>query len=384
MLKPKIKNLSKYKKVLGVLAISAVVVGSTAIAGLARADQYDDQIKILQQQNDASQRVVNSLAAQANNYQSAVNALQSQIDGIQQGIVATQHEIDSLTNQINQAQDELNQQKKVLGEDIKTMYLQGQTSTLEILAASKNLNEFVDQQEYRYTVQNKIKAAVDKINALKLQLEQQQREQQALLKQQQDQRAQLQASQDQQNQMLAYTEDQKNSYTQQIKAANAQISSLRVQQAAAYAAYIRRSGVSSYSVGEAGNGGYPPELASALQDTIVDNWGMLNRECVSYVAWKVNSTGHYMPYWGAENANAYNWVNLANKYGIPNGTSAQQGSVVIWQSGDGMGFLGHAAYVEQVNGDGSIEVSQYNVVHGQFSRMHVDASLASSLHYIYF
>jgi len=42
------------------------------------------------------------------------------------------------------------------------------------------------------------------------------------------------------------------------------------------------------------------------------------------------------------------------------------------------------AYVEVVNGDGSIEVSQYNFVHGQFSRMHVDAGIAASLDYIYF
>lgn len=366
------------------LIIATLLAGGTILGGAVKADQFDDQIRALQNQNAENLAQSNSLAAVAASYQDAINQLAVQIDALQKAIVNTQSKIDDLNHQITVAQAELDHEKQVLGENIKTMYLEGDISTLEILASSRNLSDFVSKQEYRNSVAAKVKASVDKINSLKAQLQTQQQQQQALLNDQQKQQNQLQSSQNQQAQMLSYTEGQKAAYDAQIKNNNSQITSLRAQQAAAYASYIRRSGVSSYGVGEAGNGGYPSEWAFAPQDTLVDSWGMLNRECVSYVAWKVDSTGRYMPYWGAEDANAYNWINLANAYHIPNGTDAQPGSVVVWQHNDGMGWLGHVAYVELVNGDGSIEVSQYNVIHGQFSRMHVDASIAQSLHYIYF
>jgi peptidoglycan hydrolase CwlO-like protein len=96
-----------------------------------------------------------------------------------------------------------------LGENIKTMYLEGDISTLEVLASSKDLSDFVNKQEYRNSVSNKVKASVDKVNALKAELQKQQNEQQDLLKDQQAQQSQLQSDQAQQTALLNNTEGQK-------------------------------------------------------------------------------------------------------------------------------------------------------------------------------
>jgi len=367
------------------LVLGALLATATLVGGRVYADQFDNQINALRQQNAANQAASDSLAATAASYQQAIDALNQRISSLQSAIDATQAKINDLNNQIAQAQAELEHEKAVLGENIKTMYLEGDVSTLEVLASSRNLSDFVNKQEYRNSVANKIKTSVDKINALKAELTKQQEEQQNLLKDQQTQQNELQQSQAQQTAMLNYTEGQKAAYDQQISAANAQISQLRAQQAAFYAAYARRGGISGYGVGEAGNGGYPSQWAFATQDTILDNWGMYNRECVSYVAWKIASTGRYMPGWGwASEGNAAQWPGAASAAGIPQGSTPRVGSAVVWNAFAGLGPLGHVAYVEVVNSDGSIEVSQYNFVHGQFSRMHVDAGIAASLDYIYF
>ena len=367
------------------LVLGALLATATLVGGHVYADSFDDQINALRQQNAANQAQSDSLAATAASYQQAIDALNQRISSLQSAIDATQSKINELNTQIAQAQAQLDQEKKILGENIKTMYLEGDVSTLELLAGSHNLSDFVNKQEYRNSVSDKIKTSVDKINALKAELTKQQEEQQSLLKDQQNQQNELQASQSQQTAMLNYTEGQKAAYDQQISAANSQISQLRAQQAAFYAAYARRGGVSGYSVGEAGNGGYPSELAFATQDTILDTWGMYNRECVSYVAWKIASTGRYMPGWGWNSeGNAAQWPGAASASNIPQGSTPRVGSAVVWGSSAGLGPLGHVAYVEVVNSDGSIEVSQYNFVHGQFSRMHVDAGIAASLDYIYF
>lgn len=369
------------------LVMGALLATATLVGGRVYADQFDDQINALRQQNAANQAQSDSLAATAASYQQAIDALNARISSLQAAIDATQAKINDLNDQITKAQAELDHEKTVLGENIKTMYLEGDVSTLEILASSRNLTDFVNKQEYRNSVADKIKTSVDKINALKAELTKQQDEQQNLLKDQQTQQTELQDSQAQQTAMLNYTEGQKAAYDAQISAANSQISQLRAQQAAYYAAYARRGGISGYGVGEAGNGGYPSQWAFATQDTILDNWGMYNRECVSYVAWKIASTGRYMPGWGWQSmGNAAQWPAAAANPNnpIPQGSTPRVGSAVVWGSSAGLGPLGHVAYVEMVNGDGSIEVSQYNFVHGQFSRMHVDAGIAASLDYIYF
>src|SRR3989344_5060765 len=160
MLKQKIRIGHLIKAVLLAVVLSLGIFSS----GLVGADQYDEQIRVLQEQN-------------------ATNQLQQQID---------------------EQQAELARQKQVLGKNIKTMYLEGEISTLEILAASKDLSEFVDRQQYRNSVQSKIKTTVEKITQLKLELEQKQRQIQVLIKEQEAQQGQLSANYSQQNDMLNY------------------------------------------------------------------------------------------------------------------------------------------------------------------------------------
>ena len=241
-----------------------------------------------------------------------------------------------------------------------------------MLASSKDLSEFLDKQQYRETVQQKIKNTLDKINALKAQLKEQKTQVEKLLADQQAMNQQLGASQWQQSSLLAYTQDQKNQYTMAIKANNANIAALRAQQAAAN----RRLGGRA-EAGDPNHGGYPAYLDNARQDSLIDPWGMYNRECVSYTAWKVFEAYGHMPYWGGH-GNANQWPASARADGIPTGSEPRAGSVAVSMSG----YYGHVMWVEAVYGDGSIRVSQYNYdLAGHYSEMTISGS---GLTYIYF
>lgn len=353
------------------MVTAVILAGATLVGGSVKADQYDAQIQALQDQNAASQVQADSLAATAASYQGAIDALNAQINSLQSAIVSTQTQIDELQKQITAAQAELDHEKQVLGENIKTMYLEGDVSTLEILASSKDLSDFVNKQEYRNSVSDKVTSTVEKINSLKAQLESQQRQQQELLADQQKQQSQLQADQAQQTALLNYTEGQKAAYDSQIRSNNQQIIQLRIAQAAANR---RLGGVPS--AGDPGHGGYPAAWNNASQDSLLDSWGMYNRECVSYTAWKVYQTYGYMPYWGGS-GNANQWPADAAAAGIPTGSVPRVHSVAISMAG---GF-GHAMWVEAVNGS-NIYVSQYNYdLAGHYSEMSINGS---GLIYIYF
>ncbi|MBI2592427.1 CHAP domain-containing protein [Candidatus Saccharibacteria bacterium] len=354
MLKQKIKKKTIFKSQLRALVIGTVLSIGLFASGIVVADQFDDQIRSLQQQNDSNRQKANQFAAQAASYQDAVDKLSTQINNIRQAILDNQHQSDQLQDQINQQQDELVYQKGVLGKNIKTMYLEGQISTLEILAASKNLSEFVDKQQYRNTVQTKIKTTVEKITQLKLALQEKQRQIQVLIKEQEAQQAQLDADFRQQNDLLSYSEGQKTAYNQVIKDNQAKINELRRQQAIANA---RLSGgaISGQACDSANGDTYPEKWCLLPRDAVLDSWGMYNRECVSYTAWKVYESGRYMPYWGGR-GNANQWDDNARASGIPVDTSPRVGDVGI----SNYGYYGHSFYVEAVYDDGSVFISDYN------------------------
>lgn len=136
---------------------------------------------------------------------------------------------------------------------------------------------------------------------------------------------------------------------------------------------------------------YPASLLGA-RDTVVDRFGMSNRECVSYTAWKVQETFGNMPNWTAytvETApNASRWIALATRDGIPTGNIPKAHSVAIATAGQYIGdgtyasSVGHSMWVEAVYDDGSVLVSEYNRYEtGTYSITHL---YGTNLTYIYF
>lgn len=382
MLKQKLK-IRLSIKLLALSFMSAAVLG---LGGLAVADQFDQQIRVLQQQNAENKSNSDRLAAEAASYQDAIDKLEAQINGLQQAIVANQQASAALQVEIETAQKELDHQKFVLGQNIKAMYLEGQISTLEILAASRDLSEFVDKQQYRNAVQDQIKTTVAKITALKLELETKQRELQALIAEQEKQRSDLAATQAQQSQMLAYTEGQKAAFDQATKNNNKKIAELRRQQAIENARLFGSSPGTGINCG----GGYPGDAAGPWGrwgcnyslDYNIDNWGMYNRQCVSYTAFRVAASGRNMPYWGGR-GNANLWDDNARAAGIPVDGNPREGDVAISNSG----YFGHTMYVEAVSEDGSIYISDYNQQwDGRYREYWIPASTvkARSLVFIHF
>jgi surface antigen len=108
------------------------------------------------------------------------------------------------------------------------------------------------------------------------------------------------------------------------------------------------------SMGPACGGGYPDTLCKAALNSKVDDWGMYNRQCVSYTAYKVAASGRVMPY-GFGDANK--WPVAARAHGILVDAHPRAGDVAIHTDNN----HGHSMYVESINTDGSINISQYNI-----------------------
>ena len=104
-----------------------------------------------------------------------------------------------------------------------------------------------------------------------------------------------------------------------------------------------------------------------------DPWGFTKRQCVSYVAWRLDRVGRPVSTrqgWGS----ASGWDDVARRRGVTVTTRPAVGSVAQWNAGEtsrlyayggwrgtyGAGSYGHVAWVTHVYADGSVQVAQYN------------------------
>ena len=342
------------------IVLSMSFLGAVIMPSIIYADQYTQQIQALQTQNSQVDSSIANLQGEASSYQQQINNLQTQISGLQSQIQSTESQISTIQNEIAVNQAKLSQEKTTLARILQSMYVDGHMTTLESLATSKNISDFVTKIEYQNIVQQQIQSDLSAINQTQTELNQQNTNLSRTLQSQQAENSQLGSEQSQQANLLAMNQQQQAAYTQQLQTNNTQLVKLEAEEAAQIAK-DESGGTIVYGNCGSSNDSYPEPWCSASQDSMFDNWGMWNRECVSYAAWMVASTGKYMPYWGGV-GNAGEWIGNAENAGYPVSRTPQAGDIAILPATGpgGVSPVGHAMYVMSVNSDGTINVSEYN------------------------
>lgn len=120
---------------------------------------------------------------------------------------------------------------------------------------------------------------------------------------------------------------------------------------------------------------YPSTYKSKPLDAVVDQWNFYNRECTSFVAWRLNSANGVKftnQYAGASRwGHAKTWGTVAKARGIKVDSTPAVGAVA-WSS---RGNYGHVAWVAEVKPGGQIVVEEYNVNwDGKYGKRTVAAS----------
>ena len=100
----------------------------------------------------------------------------------------------------------------VLGDTIASLYVDGKISTLEMLASSKNIGEYVDKQEYQSSVRDTLTKTINDIKKTKKQLEQQKAAVERNLEDQKAQREVLAQKEAEQASLVAQTRGEEAAY----------------------------------------------------------------------------------------------------------------------------------------------------------------------------
>lgn len=127
---------------------------------------------------------------------------------------------------------------------------------------------------------------------------------------------------------------------------------------------------------------YPSKYKSKAVNGVVDEWNFYNRNCTSFVAWRLNSANGVKftnQYKGASRwGNAKTWGTVAKSLKVPVNSTPAVGSVA-WSD---KGTYGHVAWVAEVRSGGQIVVEEYNwgVVGGYGKRTVAASSFTGFIH----
>lgn len=354
----------------------------TGLVPKALADQWDSQLAELRARADQYQQQANALRAQGNTLQNKLDQITAEVNALQLQIQINQQKNDKLQNDIKVNQEKLFKSQELLGEVLANLYVDDNVSSVELLASSQSVTDFVDKQEYRSSIRDQLSTLISEVKAVKSQLEKEKQEVEAVLAELDRQNKQLVAMQTDQQVLVNQTRGEEAAYQNLVNSAREQMAAVAAQQRAYYASLLRTGSGNSGVVGSfqywgwSGNrgcsGGYP---YCAGQDTMVDPWNLYNRECVSYVAWALeNRFGrNVQPFHGDGNANQ--WPSSAPRWsGAYRVYSPQPGDVVVLPSSGWFAPIGHVMIVESVSDD-TMWVSQYNFYGtGEYSTMYVKNS----------
>ena len=324
-------------------------------------------------------------ANSANAYQMKVAELSSEIAGKEAEIAGTQAEVDALKEQIRQTEIKLNEEQEALAELLINMHFESDAEPIRILAGSTSISDLAEKAAREEVVKSQISASATAVRQAKEKLEADKEEVEELLAQLKTARATLVSKRSEQQALVDKYANDAEAYAEVAKAAQeAQREAERKEQEEHPERYAGNvyTGINTYPWQEDCPGSQD-NYGTTVNGRYIGGYVC---ECVSYVGWKAYEEYDLYLAWG----NAYNWDNRARALGYTVDHNPEAGSIGQIDAGT----YGHVFWVESVEADGSINVTEYNNASatylysgvyqmGDFGARNIPAGTARSFNYIH-
>ena len=308
----------------------------------------------------AAKKAENEAVAKANEASKAATTLEGEVERLQQEISmyearikTNEAEAEDLKLKIEESTKKLKLQQQALANLLINMHFEEKGDAIMILAGSKSISDFAERQTRVDTAKSQVTISAQTVKSIKQDLEKQKVEVERVIADQQIQRKAI----EQQTLIIKYRD---NAAAFALEAATSREEKIKLinQEYQNHLLSLRNRGgfgtvADGYNSYEAfiGNYGFacPRDNIRGILDTYY------TCQCTSYAAYKA------IEYWGPRVrvtgwGNAYSWASAARALGyrvdrIPSANSIGQTASGAW---------GHVFWVESVNTNGTINVSEYN------------------------
>ncbi len=292
----------------------------------------------------ASETAAAEAAASAQTLEGEVARLNSEITALEDEIAMNQAIANDLSEQIEVNTSKLTLQRTALARLLVDLHFEEDPDAILLLASSNSLSDLAEKQTRQTTAKTQIAASAESIKNLKNELESQKSSVDALIASAETNRAEISARRNQQQELIARYENDSAAYERDAAAARETMQ----QEIAAEIARYNTSGV----VGE-GYNSYPWADRCPQDNVEYIVVGGYVCQCTSYAGWKAQEYyGIYISSWG----DAKSWGYNAERQGYVVNDIPAPHTIAYSTSG----IYGHVMWVESVNSNGTINLTEYN------------------------
>jgi len=292
---------------------------------------------------EARQKAAEAAAA-AKSLEEVIQGLELEIYALEAKIKSNEAIAADLEVKIKTNEEKLNIQKAALASLLVDNYFESTPDTIILLAGSKSISDLTEKQARAENVKQQINISAKNIKAVKEELEGDKAEVDKLVVDQKNQKEVIKEKRAEQNRLMAEYRNNAENFSAEAEEARR----TKEKEIAEEVARLNGSGVAAQGVNT-----YPYQSICPAQNLAwSDRWGYVC-QCVHYAGYKAYEFWNAdISYWG----NAYSWDEAA----VARGYVVDRNPAPFTVAVSNAGAWGHVMWVESVNGDGTINVSEYN------------------------
>lgn len=345
----KLKQIFGYTFIITFAFLLATFVARTNAYNCKPGDTKCEEARsnMKQQQAEAYEytKKADSVAAQ-------IDQLNAEINVLNQEIANSEARVAELEGEIEKAEKKLADNQEALAEMLVTMHFGGDAEPITILAGSTSISDYAEKQAREDVAKQEIAAASERVKQMKKDLDNKKTEAEIA----------LQSAQDKRNLVAIKKSDQQVLKAQYDKSADdaSALAAYWEEQVKALAWTPPSNTVGSGNRMWGANNTYPYRYNCPQDNVRYSAYGGAVCQCTSYASYKAYEKWGISNTWGGH---AYSYVNAVG-YMVPS-TGVRTyvdknpaANTIAIQLG---GSYGHVMWVESVNANGSINVTEYNV-----------------------
>lgn len=339
------------RKIIAIVAVAAAILASQSFMFETSEDaQAYPAGCVTQACREAADRASSSesrareAAANAQTLEGEVNRLNAEISALEDEIAMNQAIANDLQAQIILNEAKLTLQQSALAKLLVDMHFEEEPDAILVLASSNSLGDLAERQTRQANAKTQVTASAEAIKTLKEELEAQKTSVDALIAAAETTRAEISNRRNQQEALIARYQNDSAAYERDAAAARETMQ----REIAAEIAKYNSGGV----VGE-GYNSYPWADRCPRDNVGYIVVGGYVCQCTSYAGWKAQEYfGIYISSWG----DAKSWGYSAQRQGyVVNDTPAPH--TIAYSTS---GIYGHVMWVESINANGTINLTEYN------------------------
>ncbi len=331
---------------------TAALVASTTSTNAYNCKAGDTECEAAKANMKANQNEAKEYTERAQSVSQVISQLDAEINNLNAEIAANEAKVVELNAQIEANEKKLADTQAALADMLVNMHFNGDSEPITILAGSKTISDFAEKQAREDVAKQEIVAASERIKEIKEKLSSQKNDLEKAIEISEENRRLVTSKKSSQQALKSEYEKSANDATALASYWEEQLKAL------AWTPPSNSTGNGSRNWGA--NNTYPYRYNCPQDNVRYSAYGGAVCQCTSYASYKAYERWGISNTWGGH---AYNYVNAVGYYVPSTGArtyvdrNPAAGTIAI-QLG---GAYGHVMWVESVNANGSINVTEYNV-----------------------